>query len=113
MKIIRALSTINPAEIESRMSAYSPNEDINHTKDAKQKSGCGSMCDGIQVAMSITTIAPEHIVTSYFPLAWNGNFRIDRIAHSRPKTTWMYGTINSADSLALTLSKSEATYQAT
>jgi len=41
---------------------------MNQTNDAKHAFGSGNICDGIHVTINIKTIAPQQIVTSYFPL---------------------------------------------
>ena len=81
-----ALRIINPPAVDNNTNPNFPYLVMNQTNDAKQVSGSGNMCDGIQVTINIKTIAPQQIVTSYFPLAWNGNRRRDRRAHSTPKT---------------------------
>jgi hypothetical protein len=60
---------------------------MKNTSDAKQFGPWGQTCVGIHVTINITDITAPQIVTSYFPLAWNGTLRKDRKAHSIPNTT--------------------------
>ena len=93
VKIVMALIRSSPPIVDKIMSPAFPYLEMNHTSDAKQRSGSGKIWEGIQVAISIKIIVPQHIVTSYLPLAWNGIRRKDRKVHSRPNTNCIYGTI--------------------
>lgn len=82
----------SPTTAMRMLSPSTPYLDTNQTNDAKQKSASGLRCVGIHVPIVIKRTVDKHIVTSYLPLAWNGSIRNDRIVHSSPKTSWMYGT---------------------
>jgi hypothetical protein len=95
-----ALMIIVPPQADVKMRPQNPNFDIYQTREAKQRSGSGLRCEGIQVPISIARTVAQQIVTSYFPLAWNGKCRRERIAHSRPNTTWRYGKTKTAKSVS-------------
>lgn len=112
--MVKALIMMSPADSDRSMSPSSPYLEINQTSEAKQPSSSGWICDGIQVAINIRKMTPMQIVTSYFPLAWNRTPLNDRMAHSSPNTSWMYGTMKSADCVSLRLDKDDIqTYLAT
>lgn len=99
MNMTMVLSSIMPAQADKMINVSSPKLEMYHIKQAKQTSGSRTICEYTQVPNTINMVTPVQIPTLYLPLARNEFGPNDRIAHSRPKTACMKGTIKSAESL--------------